>query len=292
MGSIYGSKLSENANVTLLDVNENLVKKINSDGITLEESSVRKNYKISAVTSAKDVKSVDLIILFTKALYSVSALDSVRHLINDDTYLMTLQNGAGHEDVLSSYQKRDHIIIGTSEDNGAIIEPSVIRHGGKGITNIGLLAGENDKILFLKETFDKSGFDLRFYENINKIIWDKLMTNVSLSALSAVLQCDMSYIAENDNAFSVCKTLLQEAVEVANAMGLGFSLEFYIEKVRSTAISNRGGYTSIMMDVKNHRATEVDYITGAVLKKAKEFDISVPTHEAVLNIIHALEKKN
>ena len=104
-----------------------------------------------------------------------------------------------------------------------------------------------------------------------------------------ILQCDMSYISEDEHAFSVCRKLISEAVRVANAMGLSFQEEKVAEKVRTTSAANKGGYTSIMMDIKNGRKTEVDTISGAVVSKAHELGIPVPYHEMAVSLVHALE---
>ncbi len=292
MGSIYGARLSGNADVTLIDTNCALVERINSSGIILEENGSERCFSVKARLSAEGIEEADLIILFTKSIFSRQALSSVKCLIGKETYLMTLQNGAGHERILSEFQDMEHIIIGTTEDNGAVLDLARIHHGGNGVTNIGFISGNPDKVFLerLKDVFNSSGFDLRVKENIELIIWDKLMTNASLSALTAVLQCDMSYIAENAYAFRLCRTLIKEATEVANAMGLGFDEEAYASRIRDISLRNRGSYTSIMKDIEKGRKTEVDTISGAVVSKAEELGISVPTHRAIVNLIHALEK--
>ena len=48
---------------------------------------------------------------------------------------------------------------------------------------------------------DRCGFNVKIHENIQTLIWDKLFTNVSLSALTGVLQVDMGYIAANEYAW-------------------------------------------------------------------------------------------
>ena len=290
MGSIYGARLSQHNNVLLVDTNSSLVDRINSCGITLEENGTELIFHPSAALTADATRESDLVILFTKALYSTAALSNVKHAIGKDTYLMTLQNGAGHERILSRFADDGHIIIGTTEDNGAVLEMGKVHHGGNGKTNIGMLDGSHIPMLDrIKETFDASGFDVRIHKNIQSLVWDKLMTNTSLSVLTAILQCDMSYISEDEHAFSVCRKLISEAVRVANAMGLSFQEEKVAEKVRTTSAANKGGYTSIMMDIKNGRKTEVDTISGAVVSKAHELGIPVPYHEMAVSLVHALE---
>ena len=290
MGSIYGGRLSTGNDVTLVDTNEAVIDHVRENGIVLEENGTQNTYLPKIAKNADGVGIADLIILFTKAMYSHSALENVKSAIGKDTYLMTLQNGAGHERMLSQFVDTDHVIIGTTEDNGAVISTGVIHHGGKGVTNIGLLNGSRGKILDdIKESFDECGFDVRIHDNIQQLIWDKLMTNVSLSALTAVLQCDMHYVSQDGHAFSVCVHLIKEAIAVAAAMGLGFDEEKVIAKVRRTSEGNKGGYTSIMMDIRNGRRTEVDTISGAVVAKAHELGVPVPHHEMMVSLIHALE---
>ena len=275
MGSIYGGRLSTGNDVTLVDTNEAVIDHVRENGIVLEENGTQNTYLPKIAKNADGTGTADLIILFTKAMYSHLALENVKSAIGKDTYLMTLQNGAGHERMLSQFADTDHVIIGTTEDNGAVISTGVIHHGGNGVTNIGLLNGNRGKILEdIRKAFDKCGFDVRIHDNIQQLIWDKLMTNVSLSVLTAILQCDMSYISKNESAFAICRKLIGEAVAVAS---------------RSVSENNPGGYTSIMMDIKNGRKTEVDTISGAVVAKAHELGIPVPHHEMAVSLIHALE---
>ena len=291
MGNIYGSRLSTCNDVTLIDTNQSIIDKINRDGVILEENGELHHFSPKA-QSHVDNLGADLIILFTKALYSFDALNGVKSAIGEDTYLMTLQNGAGHEKLLSSFVGLDHIIIGTTEDNGAVIERGKIHHGGSGVTNIGMLDKRDTSILErIKTSFDAAGFDVRIHDNIEQLIWDKLMTNTSLSILTAILGCDMSYISSNDYARHLCEKLIEEAVSVANGMNLSFDYYKVREKVLRTSANNKGGYTSIMMDIKNGRRTEVDTISGAVKAKAEELGIPVPYHDMAISLVHALEEK-
>ena len=101
MGSIYGGRLSQNNEVFLVDTNKAVIDAVNQNGLTLEENGQDNKYSPKAISSTEGLEPVDLIILFVKALFSRSALESNRHIISDNTYLMTLQNGSGHEDILS-----------------------------------------------------------------------------------------------------------------------------------------------------------------------------------------------
>lgn len=290
MGGSYGGRLSLCNRVTLVDTNASLVDRINASGLVLEEGGRETVFHPSAATGVCGHDKADLVVLFTKALYSRSALENVKGAIGDDTVLMSLQNGAGHERVLCEYVPRERVVIGTTEDNGYVISEGRIHHGGEGVTNIGVLDGVDGSFLEdIRQAFEPCGFTVRIHADIRRLVWDKLMTNVSLSALTAVLQCDMGYIYNDRYARNLCTQLVKEAVAVANAQGLGFDEEAVLAKVVSVSRANPGAYTSIMKDIAAGRRTEVDTISGEVVSAAHSLGLSVPHHEMIVSLIHAME---
>lgn len=293
MGSIYGGHLSLNNEVYMIDKNLELIEKINKDGLKLYENNIDVIYRPNALVSTDDVGIVDLVILFVKSLYSKSALEDNKKIIGENTYIMTLQNGSGHEDIISSVVPNDHIIIGTTEDNGNIIDLGYVKRGGTGKTNIGMIEEDKTGILKkLKSCFDECGFNTLIHQNIQYLIWDKLFTNVSLSVVTGVLQVPIGYIAKDIYAWNLTKQLIKEAIGVANEMGLKFDETSIIERVKNISEASPEGLTSIYADLNNGRKTEVDSISGSVVRAAKKVGIKVHSHEFIVNMVHALENKN
>jgi 2-dehydropantoate 2-reductase len=292
MGTIYGGRLSQHNDVFLIDVNRDIVERVNRGGVILRENGIDSRFRPKAALSSENIGTVDLVILFVKSQFSRSALKENMSLIGDETYVMTLQNGSGHEDVLSEAVPVDRVIIGTTEDNGSLIEPGHANHGGNGRTNIGMIHPDTAGVLpVIRDCFDSCGFTTLIHENIQKLIWDKLFTNVSLSALTGILQVKMGFIAKDPHAWNLAESLVSEALEVAGAMGLEFERDEILAKVRKTSENNPDGRTSIYTDLKNGRLTEVDAISGSVVRAAKKYGVAVPSHEFVVNMVHAIERK-
>lgn len=293
MGSIYGGHLSLKNEVYLVDTNQAVVDEINKNGLTLLENGQDTVYHPAAVTSTEGLETMDLVILFVKSIFSKAALEGNRQIIGSNTYLMTLQNGSGHEDILSAFVPKNRIIIGTTEDNGAVIAPGHIRRGGVGNTNIGMLVEDIEEFLpKLKDTLDACGFQGNIHENIQQLIWDKLFTNVSLSALTGVLQVPMGFIAKNEHAWKISEKLIHEAVEVAHGLGLSADEEQIREKVRKTSLNSPEGITSICADLRDGRKTEVETISGSVVRASEKCKIPAPTHAFIVELIHAMEERN
>lgn len=292
MGALFGGYLSRGNEVILVDVSAALVEKVRADGVTIQEpDGGTAAYQVQAMSQTGGQAPVDLMIIFVKAMFSHSALEQNRGMIGPDTYLMTLQNGSGHEQTLLEFVDEDHVIIGTTQHNSAVIEPGVVRHGGSGLTHIGSLSGAPGRLAEIAGAMTACGLETDCSANIQKLIWEKLFTNVSASVLTAVLQVPLGFIASDPNAWSVCERLVREAVDVANADGMGFDAQQKVDEVRQVCLNSPLGLTSIYADIRDGRKSEVDTISGSVVRASRRNKTPAPTHEAVVALVKALEAK-
>lgn len=290
MGGLFGGYLSRGHEVIVVDVNEKVVEAINAQGLTVEESDgTRAVYHPLAAVSTAGMKPVDLIIVFVKAMFSEAALESNRALIGPDTYVMTLQNGSGHEEVLGRFVDQAHIIIGTTQHNASALGVGVTRHGGSGITHMGCVEGDVRRLQRFADAFCACGLEADVSDGVQRMIWEKMFTNVSASVLTGVLQVPLGYIAENEHARALCSRLVREAVDVAAGIGLAFDYERKLEEVLAVCTRSPQGLTSIYMDIRQGRRTEVDTISGSVVRASRKCGVPAPTHEAMVALVHAME---
>ena len=160
MGALYGGYLSRKNDVLIVDVNTALIEKIKAEGLTIAEPDGSSAVYHPAITDdTKNMQPVDLVIVFVKAMFSQSALEKNRALIGSDTYLMTLQNGSGHEEVLRQFVDDAHVIIGTTQHNSAVAGLGEIRHGGSGMTHMGVLTGDAARLQPIAEAFTACGLE-------------------------------------------------------------------------------------------------------------------------------------
>ncbi len=292
MGCLFGGYLSRHNEVWLSEVDEAKVEAINRDGIRIREADGEGIYHPKALTRTKDLGVMDLVIVFVKAMYSRSAMEENSSLIGPDTYVMTLQNGAGHEQVLKDFTDREHIIIGTTKHNSSLIEPGYVNHGGGGAGSIGLLEGNGEAIAHIAEMFTRCGFETTVSDCVKKSVWKKLFINVSASVMTGILQTSLDFISESDHAWILTERLVREAVSVANADHMGFDADEIVAEVRDLVDHAHNGYTSIYADLRNGVRTEVDTISGAVVAEAKRLGVAAPAHAFVTELVHAMEDRN
>ena len=70
-----------------------------------------------------------------------------------------------------------------------------------------------------------------------------------------------------------------------------FDVDEKIAEVRGVCERSPGGLTSIYADLRDGRKTEVDTISGSVVRASRRNGVPAPTHEAMVALVHAMEGK-
>ena len=292
MGCLFGGGLSACHKVTLVDTDPEKVAAIRSRGVRIRARDGDRQYYPAAFLPRELPEEVpQLLLVFVKSMYEEAALEGVRHLIGPDTWLMSLQNGMGHEAVLGRYQRPGRIIIGATQHNSSLLEKAYVNHGGGGQTHIGPLEGPAEALQEVADALTAGGFSASVAENVRGIIWNKLFLNASASALTALLQCPLGTVVDSAPVWEAAKSLIAEAVAVANAEGQQFDAEQVTEEIRRHLEGAKGGYTSIYADIRDGRRTEVDTISGSIVAAGARLGVETPRHSLMVQLIHAMERK-
>lgn len=304
MGLLFGGYLSQKHDVTLIGRNPQVMERIARQGIMIREmDGVEKRYYPHAVTDLSGLHNIELVVMFVKAGASAAALETHKGLIGKDTFLMTLQNGMGHDVLMKRYAREDRVIIGTTRQGSYRLDEISVCHSGKGETAIGITAVASEAeqnvgiepsslaLNAIRDVFEESGFPCVIADKVRGMIWDKLMINASSSVLSGILQTAQGYVAENESAWQIACRLIEELCQVATADGYPFDSEEQIARIRTHLRNAPGGFTSIYADLQNGRRTEVSVINGAVVEAGCRLGIPVPTHEMVTSLVHAMEER-
>lgn len=290
MGLLYGGYLSRNNNVYMFGRDTAKMQEINANGITITENdNSTKNYKVTATTDSNEIGTVDLAIVFVKAYATENALANCKSIIGPNTILMTLQNGLGHDTIFTKYANPDNIIIGNTNQGSSRINNYSIRHSGLGDTFFGVISGNVNRFEEIRAEFEKCGFPCKLSDTVKQIIWNKLMINASSSVLSGVLGMPQGYVESNPYAWNMAKKLITEMCATATADGYPFDSAEQIDRIQKHLQAAPDGLTSIYNDLKSGNPTEVSFINGAVVDIAKKLNVPVPTHEIIVDMVHAME---
>lgn len=292
MGSLYGGYLSKaGQEVYLVDVWQQHVDEINAHGLKIEEPEGEVTVYPKAAVSADAVGAVDLAIVFVKSIMTKKAMESNAALISPHTYVLSLQNGYGNIDEIEKFVKREQIIAGTTAHGATMISAGRIKHAGKGATHIGSVSkGDDTKVQEIAQILKAAGFDTDVSNNVMELVWDKLIINVGINALTAILKLRNGQLLDHEGSKAIMKAAVEEAVMVANSLGMNFNSEETLKKVMDVAQKTGQNMSSMLQDVTNKRKTEIDTINGAIVREGSKQNISTPVNIVLTNLIKTMEK--
>jgi len=117
-----------------------------------------------------------------------------------------------------------------------------------------------------------------------------LVINVGINALTALSRMKNGKLIEYEGTRAVLRAAVQEAVEVASKAGIRLLFADPVAKVEDVCRATAANISSMLQDVLRKRRTEVEYINGAVVRRATELGISTPVNETLTRLVQTIEK--
>lgn len=292
MGSLFGGYLSNAGNdVILYDVNKEHVEKINKDGLTIEELSnnEKKKIKVRATTKPQKTMGSDVFIIFVKSTVTKKAAESFKEYANDNTIFVTLQNGYGNEDILKNIFGSANTAAGVTSQGATFAGPGYIKHAGNGSTYISMSDKNNQKLSPFAKTLNAAGFETIIEQNIESLVWSKLIINVGINALTALTGFTNGELLKYKELKETMKALVDEATMVSSKLGIKLSYDNPIETVYNVAEKTSTNRSSMLQDFDRKNRTEIDFINNAIVKIAEEIGLNVPVNKTITNMVKAID---
>jgi 2-dehydropantoate 2-reductase len=296
MGSIYAARFSKAGHdVIAIDVWQDHVDYINKNGLLIEGPDgqiIAK--KIRASTNISDVKGCDFYIIATKAMKLEESITNLEGQVNLKSPIITIQNGLGAGDIISKYMPKNNIILGVAEGFGASLKaPGRITHTANKQIRLGSISKKTreNELQNIVSAWRSGGLKTEIYENIEQLIWEKLLCNVTLSGPCSIFRCTVKELFNKKEYWTFALNCMQEAYAVGLAKGIPFSFNNPIDYVTDFAKRVGSAKPSMLQDFEAKKKTEVAFINGAIPPLAAEFKIPTPFNNNVCKIIHDAEKR-
>ncbi|MEM9140467.1 MAG: 2-dehydropantoate 2-reductase [Pseudomonadota bacterium] len=292
MGSIYAALMADAGyEVWAIDIWEDHVARIQSDGLRVEGASGDRTVMVNASTDAKDAGPVDLVIIATKLDGVVAAAESAKPLLKADTPVLAIQNGLGGPDRAAEVLGADRISLGVVGGFGASMKgPGHAHHNGMEFVRIGEYQGAlTNRTHEIAEIWTSSGFKVLTFDDIHKMVWEKLICNCAYSGPCTITGLTVGEVMENESAAAISSACAQEAHAVARAKGIAVDVEDPARYIREFGAKIPNSRPSMAQDHAAGRIGEVDAINGAIPREATALSLSAPVNTVVARTIKARE---
>lgn len=292
MGSIYAALMADAGyDVWAIDIWEDHVARIQSDGLRVEGASGDRTVMVNASTDAKDAGPVDLVIIATKLDGVVAAAESAKPLLKADTPVLAIQNGLGGPDRAAEVLGADRISLGVVGGFGASMKgPGHAHHNGMEFVRIGEYQGAlTNRTHEIAEIWTSSGFKVLTFDDIHKMVWEKLICNCAYSGPCTITGLTVGEVMENESAAAISSACAQEAHAVARAKGIAVDVDDPARYIREFGAKIPNSRPSMAQDHAAGRIGEVDAINGAIPREAAALSLSAPVNTVVARTIKARE---
>ncbi|SON49473.1 2-dehydropantoate 2-reductase [Vibrio tapetis] len=231
----------------------------------------------------------DLVLITVKAWQVESAITPLLDHIHPDTILLFMHNGMGALDELEATLSSWPVLIATTTQ--AAFKPSKhqVHHTGNGTTQIGAWNKKGQQCAFVADVFNHALPQTSWNDHIIDALWLKLAINCAINPLTALNQCKNGALA-GDRYHEQITDIINELTQVMQQQHIQFDEETLKQTIYNVITATAENYSSMQQDIQHQRVSEIDFITGYVVKCAQRHQLSVPANKQLLGSIKQIEQ--
>lgn len=236
----------------------------NTDGRAVNESFTANDPEFLATS--------DLLLVTLKAWQVSNAVRALAAQLPVNCPILLLHNGMGTLDELGDLPQP--LLLGLTTQ-AAKRDGNVIVHVASGVTHIGPGNAKAGVYSALADMLHAALPDVAWHNNIQPASWNKLAVNCVINPLTALYGCSNGEL--KNHAEEVAR-ICEEVAQVMEREGHHTSQESLLDYVGQVIESTAENTSSMLQDIRLERHTEIDYITGYLLRRARAHGISVPVN--------------
>jgi 2-dehydropantoate 2-reductase len=292
LGSVYAALLASGGHdVWAVDVWTEHIEAIRKNGLRLEGASGDRTVRIHATTDPADVRNADLVIIATKADAVARAAQAALAVARPEAPILTIQNGLGSAEKVAAIAGSQRTMIGVVGGFGASLKaPGHAHHEGMEFVHIGEMdGGITRRLETVAEGWRAGGFAVSTFDDIDKMVWEKLICNCAYSGPCALTGLRVGEVQIHPSAWSVAAACATEAYQVARAKGITLDFIDPVAHVKAFGEAIPDARPSMLLDHLAGRRSEVDNINGAIPREGAKLGVATPVNAVVVALLEAKE---
>ncbi len=294
MGRLHAALLAQaGVDVILLDYKPERAAELGERGIILQFGERRQVVHVPVTVNADEAGPAEFVVLMVKGYATAEAAAGARAVAGEGTVWVTLQNGLGNVEQIMQAVGDVSVLAGVTTSGANIGDDGVVNVAAVGKCQVGPAAKASvEQAERFAALWRAGGLSCEAVADPWPAIWRKLIVNAAINPVAALAGRRNGELMEISWLGRLAFAAARETYEVALGCGIDFGEELRPEELvaevcRLTA-SNR---CSMLQDLQASRRTEIDFINGQVLRRARELGIRAPVCEALTAIIKAIEAR-
>ena len=290
IGSLFAGHLASVSEVSVLTRRPEHAEALNREGLTITGRSDR-HARVRASADPADLVPFDVAIVATKASGLRAAVQALEGRFPAAT-VMTVLNGIGAEEIV-----REH---GRWPIVSAVTFMSGTRHSDTRVeyildTETWLGPYESTPFEHVQEIADTivaAGLRAEALPDLRPAQWSKLIFNAAVNPTAALTGLSHDHHFAQEEEPGDLGHLVHGLVDEGKAVAAAAGIELHDDPWEMNVLATRRGsahYPSMLEDVEAHRETEIELITGSLVREAERQGVPVPLHTAVYGLVKGKE---
>jgi 2-dehydropantoate 2-reductase len=291
MGTLFGSKLDPLANVTLFGNWAEQIKTLQRDGLTVTHPDGSRSHHFLQVTNdLNTMPAADIALILVKSHQTARAARQAANILRPDGLAITLQNGLGNLETLAEAVGQERAGLGITAQGATVLAPGQLHHAGNGPTHLALLSGKEKQLARVADLFNVAGLQTTLVDNADSLVWGKLAINAGINPLTALLGIPNGALNEDETLQQVMSAAANEVARVAAAKGIKLPFADATDRLSEVCRATADNRSSMLQDVSRAAPTEIDAISGAVVRFGQRLGVPTPVNELLLDMIKKKEQ--
>jgi 2-dehydropantoate 2-reductase len=286
MGSLFGSQLNALADVTLFGNWPEQLAVLKRDGLIVTNPEGGQTHHALRVTNQLvELPPADVALILVKSHQTARAAAEAAQILRPSGLAITLQNGLGNLETLTAAVGPERAALGITAQGATVVAPGQVRHAGNGLTHLALAPGLEEPLQQVADLFNQAGLETTLVDNPQSLVWGKLAINAGINPLTALLEVPNGALVEQESWRQVMAAAAREVAQVAAAQGIRLPFGDVAARTAEVSQATATNRSSMLQDVSRAAPTEIDAITGAVVRFGRLFGIPTPVNETLLGLI-------
>ncbi len=246
---------------------------------------------IVCVTEPAQAKGpFDAVFLTAKAHATATLTPLVAPLLKPSGTFATLQNGLGNVEKVKRFVAADRVAVALTSHGVTVEGPGRLRHAGTGITKVGPAPGAAPEAAHAAERLLRdAGLDPEWHDAMRGHVWNKAIVNAGINPVGALYGVPNGEIKDRDDLRGLALGLVRESVALAERARVGLPPGDLAETILAVLERTRENRNSMLQDVLARRPTEVEQITGRMVRLGERLLVSMPRSDSVYGRVKDLE---
>ena len=299
IGSVFGGKLARAGHQVNLVGRDPHMKAIRDKGLVMDgllgDHKVDSLETFTGLSGIAREPSVNAVFISVKSSDTAGAVQTLSRsgLVGDNTLVVSLQNGLGNLEQIREAFGPARSLGGRVIFGAQLVEPGHVHvsvWADKVLIGDSGAASGKQAAMELADLLTASGIETEVSDNIEAALWGKVLYNVGLNPLSALLDVPYGELGREKDARRLLIQLIEEAFLVASReIELPWSsVDEYLEHFFGKLLPSTASHLSSMLqDLDRGRETEIDAITGQVIRRADLLGLPVPVNRVVYDLVKA-----